>query len=327
MRPAGAAQRRRAQNGERRRHEIRQSRARGTALVVLGAFLAAFLRCGRTTPACTRLRTFARARTPWSGVAFCRAGLDVVFDAFVRMPDPLAPLACSDFGDRAAADHRQRLVLENVRITPAARFLVLRFDQKPWLLFFPGPAVHAHEMPSPMQLLALQGEGEMTFLVAHVRVALRVPAAAIPNHDGAAAILPLRDGSLEGVVFDRMIFHVDCKALLARHETRAAGDRPALHHPVELEPQVIMQAPRGVFLDDELISLVSMRAPPWLRGHVELAFLAIYLKAHRSTRTPAFRPSTLERRKPCSRPLPQDIDQTPQRSAKFLGRSGKSEMH
>src|SRR6516225_7488149 len=290
MRPAGAARRRRAQNGERRRYEIRQSRAARTPLLVLGAFLAAFLRRGRTTRTTrTLLRTLAPARTPRSRVAFGRAGLDVIFDAFVRMPDPFATLACRDFGDRAAADHRQRFALENVRITRAARFLVLRFDQKPWLLFFPGPAVHAHEMPSPMQLLALQGEGEMTFLVAHVRVALRVPAAAIPNHDGAAAILPLRDGSLEGVVFDRMIFHMDGKALLVRNEARAAGDRPALHHPVELEPQIIMQTPRGVFLDDELISLGSMRAPPWLRGHVELAFLAIYLKAHRSTRTPAFR--------------------------------------
>src|SRR5262245_49968980 len=217
------------------------------------------------------------------------------------MPNPLAALAFGDLGNRAAADHRQWFVLENVRIIRAARFLVLRFDQKPWLLFFPGPAVHAHEMPSPMQLLAVQGESEMTFLVARVRVALRVPAAAIPNHDGAAAILPLRDGSLEGVVFDRMIFHVDGKALLVRNETRAAGDRPALHHPVELEPQVIMQTPCGVLLDDEPISLGSMRAPPRFRGHVELALPAVYLKAHRSTRTPAFRRSTLER--PCSRPL------------------------
>src|SRR5215467_12853643 len=143
----------------------------------------------------------------------------------------------------------------------------------------------------------------MTFLVARVRVALRVPAAAIPDHDGAAAIFPLRDGSLEGVVFDRMIFHVDGKAFFARHETRAAGDRPTLHHPVELEPQVIMQTPGGVLLDDELISLGSMRAPPRFRGDVELALPAVYLKAHRSARTPAFRRSTPEWRRLCSHPL------------------------
>src|SRR5262249_21712604 len=87
------------------------------------------------------------------------------------------------------------------------------------------------------------------------------------------------------------------------HETGAAGDRPALHHPVELEPQIVMQTPRGVFLDDELISLGSMRVPLRFRGHVELALPAVYLKAHRSTRTPASHRSTLERRRPCSRPL------------------------
>src|SRR5262245_46566781 len=153
-------------------------------------------------------------------------------------------------------------------------------------------------MPSPMQLLAVQGESKMTFLVARVRVALRIPAAAVPNHDGAAAILSPRDGSLECVVFDRMIFHVDGKALLVRNEARAAGDRPTLHHAVELEPQVVVQTPRGVFLDDELISLGLVCAPPRLGGHVELALPAVYLKAHRSARTLAFRGSALERRSP-----------------------------
>src|SRR5262249_22526498 len=154
--------------------------------------------------------------------------------------------------------------------------------QKPRLLFLPGPAVHAHEMPSPMQLLAVQGESKMTFFVALMRVAFRVPAAAVPNHDSAAAILSPRDGPLECVVFDRMIFHVDRNALLVRNEAGAAGDRPALHHAIELEPQIIVQAPSGVFLDDELISLGSVRAPPRLRGQVELALPAVYLKAHRS---------------------------------------------
>src|SRR5262245_21514088 len=64
-----------------------------------------------------------------------------------------------------------------------------------------------------------------------------------------------------------------------------------------------MQTPCGVLLDDELISLGPMRAPPRLGGHVELALLAVYLKAHRSAHTPGFRRSPLERRRPCNRPL------------------------
>ena len=121
----------------------------------------------------------------------------------------------------------------------------------------------------------------MSLLVTLMRVAVRLPTAAIPDHDGAAAVLPLRNGPFECVVLDRMIFHVDREALLARNKTRTAGDRPALHHAVELEPQVVMQATRRVFLDDELIAFGMRGAPARLRGDVELALLAICLKAHR----------------------------------------------
>ena len=78
----------------------------------------------------------------------------------------------------------------------------------------------------------------------------------------------------------------DRKALLARNETRAASHGPTLHHPAKLEPQVIMQTPRGVLLDDELVSFGPTHLPPRLGGHVELAFPAIYLKPHGSARMP-----------------------------------------
>ena len=149
-------------------------------------------------------------------------------------------------------------------------------------------------MPPPVQLLAIEGESQMTFLISRVRIAFRIPAAAIPNHDGAAAVLSRRDGSLECIVFDRMIFDVDRKALLARNQARPAGDGPAFHHAAELQPQVIVQAARRVFLDDELISFGSMHAAPRLQSHVELAFPTIYLKAHRSARSPAFCRNALE---------------------------------
>ena len=106
-----------------------------------------------------------------------------------------------------------------------------------------------------------------------------MPSAAVPDHDGAAAIFSLRDGALESVVLDGMVLDVDRKPLLARDEAWAARHRPALHDAVKLEPQVIMQPPRRVLLDDELIALRSGGLPARLRRHVELAFLAIDLKA------------------------------------------------
>jgi hypothetical protein len=43
-----------------------------------------------------------------------------------------------------------------------------------------------------------------------------------------------------------------------------------------------------------LNSFASMHAAPRLRGHVELAFATIYLKAHRSARSPACCRNALE---------------------------------
>src|SRR5215467_11497256 len=265
--PVRAARRCGAEGCERRRQERRQARAArarrlGTLAGVLGL------------P--------RRAATWHTGTAMRRGrpALDVARDTPVRVPYALAALALGDLRNRAAAHHRQRLLLEDVGITRPARGLVLGLDQQPRHLLFPGPTVHAHEMPPPVQLVAVEPKLEVTFLQSPLRIAFRMPAAAVPNQHGSAAILALRDGPFERVVLDRMIFHLNRQALLARNEARTAGHRPALHHAVELEPHVVMQPAGGMLLDDELITLGSPCAPARLRGHVEFALLAINLQAH-----------------------------------------------
>jgi hypothetical protein len=228
------------------------------------------------TLSCARARRLARGRCNASG----RAGRDVLLDASVRVPHALSTLALGDLGDRAAAHDREWLVLENVGLISFARLFVPGLDQQPRLLAFAASAIHAHEVPAAAQLLPIKREVEMTLLVALVRVALGVPMAAVPDHHGAAAILSLRDRALEAVVFDRMILDMDREPLLAGNEARTARHRPALHHAVELEPQIIMQAARGVLLNDEAIALASRRVAARLRRHVELALLAINLQAH-----------------------------------------------
>src|SRR5262249_7540656 len=158
-----------------------------------------------------------------------------VGDVSVGVPHPLATLAFGDLRDRAAADHRARLFLKNIGIARAAGGLVLGLDQQPRPLLCAGPAAHTHEMPSPVQLLALSFTVQMAFLEGPARVAVRMPAAAVPDQHRAAAVLALRNGALERVVLDRMILHLNRQTLLARDEARTAGNRPALHHAVELE--------------------------------------------------------------------------------------------
>ena len=102
------------------------------------------------------------------------------------------------------------------------------------------------------------------------------PGAAIPDHHGAAAVLALRDGALELVVFDRMILDVDREPLLARNKARPARHRPAHHHAVEFEPQVVMQPRRVVLLDDVARSpLCAAGLAARLGGLAEVAFLPI----------------------------------------------------
>src|SRR5262249_30396922 len=157
----------------------------------------------------------------------------------------------------------------------AARVLVLGFDQKPRLLFLSCSAVHAHEMPASVQLLAIEAEIQVAFLVSSVRIALRIPAPAIPHHHRAGAVFPLRNGPLECVVSDRMTFAGPRKVFSAGNEAGPPRPAPPFHPPPEPQPQVVMQPPRRMLLDDELMFFRAVHASPRLRRDVELAFPAI----------------------------------------------------
>ena len=161
-----------------------------------------------------------------------------------------------------------------------ARFLVLALDEQPIVVTVPVAGTHSHQMPAAVQLLAVEIENEVALGVALVRIAFRDPTPAIPDHDGAAAILALRDRAFECVVFDRMVLDVDGKSLFVGIEARAAGHGPTLHHAVELEPQIIMQPPRGMLLNHIAVTAGRRLSPSRLRGHVELSLFAVGFESH-----------------------------------------------
>jgi len=200
------------------------------------------------------------------------------------MPHAFLALAFGDLLDRAPAHRRQRHLLQHVRVLASARPVIVRLDKQPVLLRFFRPAAHAHEMPGALELLAIESEREAALLEPGVWIALRIPAPAVPDQHGAAAILALRDGAFELVVFDRVVLDADSEPLLAGNQARASRHRPALHHPLELEPQIVVQPAGGVLLDDVLIALGARLPPARLRRHVELALLAVDLQAHGSAR-------------------------------------------
>ena len=59
-----------------------------------------------------------------------------------------------------------------------------------------------------------------------------------------------------------MVFHLHGEALYRRVQTGALGHSPALHHAVELEPQVVVQVTGGVLLNDEGQLCLLASLPP-----------------------------------------------------------------
>ena len=136
------------------------------------------------------------------------------------------------------------------------------FDQQPVGSLATRPIVlHSHEHPTAVQSLALQRELQVAFGqgLLRRRVALGLPIAAIPELDGPAAILALRDRALEIAIIQRVILDFDRQPLVVRIERWASRHRPGLEHAVEFEAQIIMKARRVMFLDDETAPLARRR--------------------------------------------------------------------
>src|SRR5262245_62510188 len=162
-------------------------------------------------------------------------------------------------------------------------------DQQPVVAFLAGAAMHAHQVPAAVKLLAFERERQMALIKALVRIVFRLPAAAIPDHDRAAAIFALRDRTFELVVLDRVVFHLYGKALLTRNQARPAGHRPAFHHAVEFETQIVMQAPCRVLLDNVSVVTFAYDLAPGLGGYAEtalgvIAFQPRFFPAHEPDR-------------------------------------------
>src|SRR2546422_1290864 len=78
-----------------------------------------------------------------------------------------------------------------------------------------------------------------------------------------------------------MVFGLDRQTLVGRIEGRAFGDGPRFQRPINLQPEVVVQAPRGMFLDHEKRAGLRGFFPRGLRGAVEASFAAVDRKRTR----------------------------------------------
>ena len=99
--------------------------------------------------------------------------------------------------------------------------------------------------------------------------------ARVPDLDGAGAVLPLRNLALERRVLERMILYVDREPLLAGLERNALRDGPRCERPVALEPEVVVQPPGVVALDDERRLLTPLLAAERLGRLLRIALAAV----------------------------------------------------
>ena len=184
-------------------------------------------------------------------------------------------LSRGDVLDRATRDHRGGLFLEDVGIGRARARPRRSLDQQPVLALLAAPGGHADEMPAARELCALEPEIETALLQSAHRVAVGFPAAAVPDDDLAAAVLALRDPSLEVGVVERMVLDMHREPLVARHEARTPGDRPTRERVADLQAEVVMQPTRRMLLDDERVARAAAVGPGGLVGRGEVSLVAV----------------------------------------------------
>ena len=130
--------------------------------------------------------------------------------------------------------------------------VVAVLDEQPLRLAL-AAAAHANERERAGESLAVERELDVATLVTSAQgidaPVVRLVGPAVPQHDGAAAVLAGGDRPLERVVLDRVILDLHGEAPLRRIERRPLRHRPALHHAVELEAEIVVEMTRGVLLD------------------------------------------------------------------------------
>jgi hypothetical protein len=184
------------------------------------------------------------------------AGLCEVHSAFAGDRD-LFPVM-NAFGPRplpAAMSSMERpeatgILTQNRVLPPLARERVAMLDEQPVGALLALPIAHSSENPTALKFLARKGEVQLALAVGLLWL-LTIPISAIPNHYGATPVLPLRDGTFEVSVIQRMVLYLNREPFVVGIEGRTLGYGPRLEDAVELQPQVVVKVRRRMLLDDE----------------------------------------------------------------------------
>jgi hypothetical protein len=127
-------------------------------------------------------------------------------------------------------------------------------NQEPVCALVPFPVVgHSNQDEAAMQSSAFESELKIALCQRLLRtpLSLRLPIATVPEHDRAAAVLPLRTRPFEVAIIKRVILDLDGEAFVMWIERWTSGHSPGFEDAIQLQPQIVVQAPSIVLLDDE----------------------------------------------------------------------------
>ncbi len=151
--------------------------------------------------------------------------------------------------DRAEGGQHRRVILE------ARHRLLLHPVRQPLV------AVGLNQRVAPRDSLPVEVDDHLPSLFSRVVELLRLVGPRIPDDHLAAAVLPLRDGALEGRVLQRVVLGVYSEVVDRGSVGQVLGHRPRHQHAVALKAEVVVQPPCVVLLDDEAVVVAGRSRP------------------------------------------------------------------
>ena len=115
------------------------------------------------------------------------------------------------------------------------------------------PDLDQHKTAS--QLFPVQRELQVAAfqLLQSRQVAFYLEGPAVPDHHRARAVLPLRDHPFEAGIVQRVVFGLHRQPLVSRIKRRSLGDSPGLQHTLDLQAEIVVQAPGIMLLHDKSV--------------------------------------------------------------------------
>ena len=75
--------------------------------------------------------------------------------------------------------------------------------------------------------------------------------ATVPDDNAAGAVIALRDNAFKILVIKRMVFNQDCQPFQGGIKRRSLRDSPAFKNSVQFQPEIIMESPCRMFMNDK----------------------------------------------------------------------------